>query len=102
MTFVTANQEVPKPCTSTPCQSLLAKHPLLHKGLQVTFFKPKECDILTFGRARKIRRGKIDESASHLVGPYVLFSYPEKIRGLSRKTTEEIDFEKKNLAKILI
>ena len=46
--------------------------------------------------------GKINKSASHLVGPYVLFSYPEKIRGLSRKTTEEIDFEKKNLAKILI
>ena len=57
------------------------------------------CDILTFTRARKIRGGKIDESIHCLVGPFVLFSYPEKIRGLSRKTREEIDFEKKNLQK---
>ena len=39
--------------------------------------------------------GKIDKSIHKKVGPYVLFSYPEKIRGLSRKTREEIDFEKK-------
>ena len=29
------------------------------------------------------------------MGPYALFSCPEKIRGLPPKTTEEIDFEKK-------
>ena len=33
------------------------------------------------------------------MGLYVLFSYPEKIRGLSRKTREEIDLKKKILKK---
>ena len=73
-----------------------------HRFWPPWFYAPRKrqkCDILTFSGARKIRGVKIDESIHCLVGPFVLFSYPEKIRGLSRKTREEIDFEKKNLQK---
>ena len=36
------------------------------------------------------------------MGPYALFSCPEKIRGLPPKTTEEIDFEKKILGNFFV
>ena len=39
---------------------------------------------------------QIDKSIHETVSPYVLFSDPEKNRGLSWQTTEEIDFEKES------
>ena len=45
-----------------------------------------KCHILTFFRAHKFKGGKIDKRINHLVGPYVLFSYPEKLGGYRKKT----------------
>ena len=55
------------------------------------------CHIFAFSDAPRIRGGEqIDKSIHETVSPYVLFSDPEKNRGLSWKTTEERDFEKES------